>query len=435
MLLSLITSCICASLLEEDAPDGSWDEVSLELAQFQKMDDLSDIEELFLQQERDEPRSSRDSENRGAGGRATRRGLYTIDNGKDCEQCLASSGYKHCWARKSDGSGSWGDSYCCTASDQQCKRLDYCSDRVLHKGLAAFTCPVDKYRCETGSKAQIRTRDSDKEVKTSKKFPKYYIRATTYCKYSIKNFATITTDRFKHNNMNINIKSENLAVYLIWIPRGTPWGNRVRVKQLKPESVNVFKKISSGNEWWLLIEPKINRESYIEISSTMSLEDMPADEKAAILKVEADEGKKTAEEKQAELDRIAAEKEADQERLAKIVAEKKAEEERIAAEEKAEEEKIAAERKAAAEELDAAKKKVQLERIAAEEAALAKKIAAAKKALEKKIAAEKKAEEERVAKERKAEEERIAAKEKADAKKLAKELEEKRLKELEVAKQ
>ena len=60
-------------------------------------------------------------------------------------------------------------------------------------------------------------------------------------------------------------------------------------------------------------------------------------------------------------------------------------------------------------------------------------IAAAKKALEKKIAAEKKAEEERVAKERKAEEERIAAKEKADAKKLAKELEEKRLKELEVA--
>ena len=55
------------------------------------------------------------------------------------------------------------------------------------------------------------------------------------------------------------------------------------MKQLKPESVNVFPKIEGGNEWWLLIKPKIYDESYIDISSTMTLEDMSEDEKLAIL--------------------------------------------------------------------------------------------------------------------------------------------------------
>ena len=57
--------------------------------------DKSDIDELFLQRE---PSSPADH---------TRRELYTMPkDGKECENC-ANFGKRHCWARKSDGSGSW----------------------------------------------------------------------------------------------------------------------------------------------------------------------------------------------------------------------------------------------------------------------------------------------------------------------------------------
>ena len=159
--------------------------------------------------------------------------------------------------------------------------------------MKVFTCPVDKDKCEMGSKAEIRTRTWDVPVVTTKKFPAFSIRDTTYCKYSVKNYAAITTDRFKHNNMNILLDWENLtAVYLIWIPRGTPWGDAIRMKKMAESDKNksnVFRKIGSGNEWWVLMEPKKNTASNIVITSSISLEDMPADEKAAILKKEADE--------------------------------------------------------------------------------------------------------------------------------------------------
>lgn len=107
------------------------------------------------------------------------------------------------------------------------------------------------------------------------------IRDKTYCKYKIANRATLTTDRFKHNNFQVNINMDSLtSLYLIWIPKGTPWGDGVRVKQLKTaKSVNTFQRIGDGNEWWVLLEPKKYQESSIEISTRVTLEDMPADEK------------------------------------------------------------------------------------------------------------------------------------------------------------
>ena len=184
--------------------------------------DKSDIDELFLQRGPSPPADH------------TRRELYTMPkDGKECENC-ANFGKRHCWARKSDGSGSWDESYCCTPSDSKCRSLEYCSDEVKNPGLKVFTCPVDKNKCEMGSKAEIRTRTWDVPVTKTKKFPAYSIRDTTYCKYSIKNYAAITTDRFKHNNMNVFINWENLtAVYMIWIPRGTPWGDKIRIKKLR----------------------------------------------------------------------------------------------------------------------------------------------------------------------------------------------------------
>lgn len=66
-----------------------------------------------------------------------------------------------------------------------------------------------------------------------KTFPAYSIRDTTYCKYSFENAAPLTTDRFKHNNFSINVVSEGLtSLYVVWIPKNTPWGNRVKVKKI-----------------------------------------------------------------------------------------------------------------------------------------------------------------------------------------------------------
>jgi len=93
-----------------------------------------------------------------------------------------------------------------------------------------------------GKSAEVETTEVDKEYRVKKTFAAYSIRATTYCKYKIWNAAELTTDRFKHNNFNINISVENLdSLYLIWMPKDTEWGNQVRVKRLeKALSKNTF---------------------------------------------------------------------------------------------------------------------------------------------------------------------------------------------------
>ena len=155
------------------------------------------------------------------------------------------------------------------------------------------------------------------------------------------------------------------SLYLIWIPKGTPWGDGVRVKQLKTaKSVNTFQRIGDGNEWWVLLEPKKYQESSIEISTRVTLEDMPADEKQRILDAEEAARQAVLDEQRRKEEEEAARIKAEEERKAreKREAEEKAkreEEERLKKEEEerqrlAEEERkrVAAEEKRKADEAE-----------------------------------------------------------------------------------
>lgn len=188
---------------------------------------------------------------------------------------------------RSNGKGFWDKSICCTASDAQCNSLEYCSQDVKSSGLKLFTCPIDKEKCPTGDSAEINVKKSDYVYKVKKTFPSYYIRETTYCKYKIWNSAALSDDRFKYNTFRININVENFdTLYIVWIPRDTPWGDKVRIKKLKNSSKNTFKKIGTGNTWWIMMEPEKNSQSLIEIEVSNTLEDIPAETKKAILDAE-----------------------------------------------------------------------------------------------------------------------------------------------------
>jgi hypothetical protein len=151
----------------------------------------------------------------------SKRELYDVSKtGEQCDQCI-SFRKKHCWDHKSDGSGSWTTSYCCSLSDTICDDLSFCSTQVSDERLQHFTCAADYTNCPVGANAEIRTKDVGTAILKKKSWAAYKVREDTWCKYSLKHGGSLTSDRFKFNKMNLKVISMgDTEAYLMKMPNG-----------------------------------------------------------------------------------------------------------------------------------------------------------------------------------------------------------------------
>ena len=92
------------------------------------------------------------------------------------------SGRTHCWSF-AEGGGDWTKGACFAPGESRPRGVyKFCSDKVADQSLKDFTCPIDDYRCPSGSEAIIFSDQFDKVSTINDKWSGSRIRSLTHCK-------------------------------------------------------------------------------------------------------------------------------------------------------------------------------------------------------------------------------------------------------------
>ena len=89
----------------------------------------------------------------------------------------------------------------------------------------------------------------------SRSYTNYQVRERTYCKLHIKHTGPYTTDRFQHNNMNIQVENAyNVDLYLVYVAPGASFSSAT-IEQLYNGQIKSIYQIYAGQNWWVMYEP------------------------------------------------------------------------------------------------------------------------------------------------------------------------------------
>ena len=132
-------------------------------------------------------------------------GAYLLSEGAECDACIT-SGKQHCWNVRSDGSGSWSNSYCCGPGDSQCNNLPFCSNQVGDYSLKLFTCPVDTYHCPEKELVIY-----NNQASVSLDWDEFTFRQKAFCKYRIVYKGNYELSDLKSYAIKLNIDSNRAS--------------------------------------------------------------------------------------------------------------------------------------------------------------------------------------------------------------------------------